>query len=70
MAADPSGAGDGAGPSSATSRFADRERTAEAAVDQWTWWLRGKLEIVAARTREQAEDLWADAQHERARRSG
>jgi hypothetical protein len=61
---------EGAAPSSATKRFAEHERVAEAVVDHWASWLRGKLEHVGARTREQAEDLWADAQHERARRSG
>jgi hypothetical protein len=65
-----SGADDGAGPSSATHRFGEHERVAEEVVDHWASVLRDKLEHVAARTREQAEDLWADAQHERARRSG
>jgi phosphohistidine phosphatase SixA len=63
------GADDGAEPSSATSRFAEYEHVAEVVVDSWARRLRETLESVAVRTREQAEDLWADAQHERARRS-
>jgi hypothetical protein len=54
------------GGGTSSGRFAHYERVAEVIVDHWAWSLRRR----AARVREQAEDLWAEARSERARRAG
>jgi hypothetical protein len=58
------------GPSFARAAFTENEHVAEALVDRFTDWLRHGAGRVAARTRERAEDLWADVQHERNNRHG
>jgi hypothetical protein len=62
-AADPTG-----GRPFTSAAFAERERLAEQAIDSWAARLRDGMARVAVRAREEAEDLWADAQEERRRR--
>jgi hypothetical protein len=67
MTADTGRAGD-ADAQQRPGSWAARTSDAEALLDRWASRTREQVAYAAARVREQADDLWAEAQHERRRR--